>query len=239
MQELVERSFEVNVDDYSVFYIRLPYLNGSPKYFLQIIDLAKKFKVAGKKVVDAAIAQGELGEGKWEDYKVLGKAGLAIPKTDLGFKIEDLRYPLILKWIYGFKGQGTFLIRQLEDMQKIPSTIPRDELMVQEFLEAEYEYKVITVGYKSLPVVLRHKISDTGFGVDYYAHDSVAAQSVAEVVALAEKASALLKRELAKVDIIESKGKYYILEVNRWPGVSGYEELTGYNAIGEFVAYLR
>ena len=49
----------------------------------QIIALAKKFKAAGKKVVDSTIADGKLGQGKWADYQKLEKAGLLIPKTSL------------------------------------------------------------------------------------------------------------------------------------------------------------
>ena len=48
-----------------------------------------------------------------------------------------------------------FLVNNLDDVNKVASQIPVSELMVQEFIPAEYEYKVITVGYKALPVVLK------------------------------------------------------------------------------------
>src|SRR3989344_7242571 len=79
--DLVERKFEIDAKQYNVLYVRMPYLNGSPKYIPNIIKLAKKFKAAGKKVVDSVIAEGELARGKYEDYLKLKKSGLPIPKT--------------------------------------------------------------------------------------------------------------------------------------------------------------
>ena len=57
---------------------------------------------------------------------------------------------------------------------------------------------------------------------------------------IAEKASKVLGRELSKIDILEDyMGKLYILEVNRFPGLKSFEELTGFNVAGEFVKYLE
>ena len=66
----------------------------------------------------------------------------------------------------------------------------------------------------------------------------VGADKIKELTHLAEQSSRVLKRELAKVDILESRGKFYILEVNRFPGLKSFEEFTKYNATKEFLEYL-
>ena len=119
VRALVACGFKIDVNKFDVLYIRDPYLNGSPKYIPQIIKLARQFKRAGKRVVDSVIANGELGQGKCSDYKKLQKAGLPIPQTKQltisarggsasGGNNLQLTYPLVLKWIYGFKAKMFF-----------------------------------------------------------------------------------------------------------------------------------
>jgi glutathione synthase/RimK-type ligase-like ATP-grasp enzyme len=253
---------EISPGDFDVLYIRNPYINVGPKYLPQVVKLAKTFKKAGKKVVDANIANGKLAQGKWVDYQRLKKAGLPIPKTDLRFKIEDVRYPVVAKWIYGMKGKNVFLVNNKSQLKKILPLHSNKEWLAQEFIKADYEYKIIAVGHKVLPVILRFKIQDSGFRVDFekytvipsaseeslkkskkgilHSSDALRVQDDAmeRLVAIAEKAAKALGRELAKVDILESKGKFYILEVNRFPGLEWYEKLTKTNSTKAFLDYL-
>jgi|SRR3989344_965736 len=239
--DLVERKFEIDAKQYNVLYVRMPYLNGSPKYIPNIIKLAKKFKAAGKKVVDSVIAEGELARGKYEDYLKLKKSGLPIPRTNKQLTINNLQltdYPFIAKWIYGFKGRGTFYISSRDDLKNIPSYIPKDELLAQEFIPAEYEYKIITVGYKALPVILRFKIDPKTHRSDFNKYDVIRGKAGQLISRLAGRASKVLGRELAKADILQKGKKFYILEVNRFPGLDSFEELTKYNIAKEFLKYL-
>ena len=241
LEELVAVNFKLDINEYSVLYVRNPYLNGSPEYLPQVVDLAKQFKAAGKKVVDSNITEGKLGAGKWEDYQVLEKAGLLIPQTDLlsHYSLLTNHYPLILKWIFGFKARNVFLVEDENQLTKLLPQHPQSEWLVQEFIKAEYEYKVITVGFKALPVVLRFGINENGFRTDFKKSDVVDAESIPQIIRLAELASKVLGRELSKVDILQKGNQFYILEVNRFPGLDTFEELTKYNVVKEFVKYLN
>lgn len=298
MADLVARDFKIDVAKFDVLYIRDPYLKGNPKYIPQIIKLAKKFKLAGKKVVDSVIANGDLGRGKWVDYQKLMSAGLPIPRTNLlsGYRLNTKSYPLILKWVYGFKAKNVFLINNQAELKAVLPLHPKKELLVQEFVRAEYEYKVITMGHKALPVVLRFKILDSGFRTDFDKYDVLRSpplllrrgsgrgcsnsslnttslppkadknsgtlggisphhldelgmtlsdsrmgqegRTLDALISLAESASRSLGRELAKVDILEAEGKFYILEVNRFPGLQSFENLTNFNVTKDFLAYI-
>jgi glutathione synthase/RimK-type ligase-like ATP-grasp enzyme len=271
IQDLVACNFKVDVKKFSAIYIRDPYLQGSPKYLPEVVKSAKKFKAAGKKVVDLAIASGQIGKGKWSDYRALKKAGLPIPKTEqLTINNLQLTYPLILKWIYGFKARNVFLVKSENELGKILPIRPKKEWLAQEFIKAEYEYKIITVGYKALPVILKFKINENGFRTDFNKaeviyqgvqpgifegsqkypgsrnklesgsrlSDALGRDGAKKLMTLAEKASRVLKRELSKVDILEAGGKFYILEVNRFPGLDSFEKLTGCDVVGKFLEYL-
>jgi len=302
LKTLITRKFRLPLQKGDVLYIRNPYLNQSSKYIPQIVKIAKRFKTAGGRVVDSNIIQGDLGKGKWRDYQKLEKAQLPIPKTKYIPLSDDrlqvvYRYPYILKWVYGMKAKGTFLIASKADLKRIPTSIPKKELIFQEYIEADYEYKVITIGYKALPVILRFKFNKKLGRVDFKNFDVINVskillpkrvegqnfytvgfnpltgagtktviklserasktlgrelafsqflplegggwEGVKKVIEIAQKASKTLGRELAKVDILEKSGKFYILEVNRFPGLKSFEKLTKFNVIEEFVKYLN
>jgi glutathione synthase/RimK-type ligase-like ATP-grasp enzyme len=238
VEELARVDFKIDIQQYSCLYVRNPYVKGSPKYISNIIKLAKQFKQAGKKVVDDVIASGHLGEGKWEDYQALKIRKIPIPKTLKTHGRAFLEFPYIAKWQFGMKAKGTFLIRSQNDFKKIPSIIPKNELMVQEYIEADYEYKVITVGHKALPMVLRFDFNRKSGRVDFYKHHAVNIEQVKGLKNLAEKASKVLGRELAKVDILQKGNKFYVLEVNRFPGFYWMEKFLKLNIAKEFVEYL-
>jgi glutathione synthase/RimK-type ligase-like ATP-grasp enzyme len=239
-EELAKVDFKIDVNQYSVLYVRNPYVKSRADYIKSIINLAQKFDLKGKRVIDANIVKGNLGLGKWHDYQILKAAGISTPKTTL-FKEDPVPgvYPLILKWIYGQKARGTYLINSHDDLKNVLSLHPECEWVWQEYIEADYEYKIVTVGYKSLPVMLRFKLSGSKFKIDYASGEPVFSAQYLDVASLAERASKTLGRELSKVDILDKGGKLYVLEANRFPGLKNFEKLSKYNAFKHFVEYLR
>src|SRR5579864_6019045 len=106
IETLAGNHFEVDAGKYDCLYIRFCY-----PYFDQTVELARKFIAAGKKVVDADIAGGDVGRGKMPVYEKLKAAGLPIPKTDWLMNVKDHHYPFMVKWTYGFGGKDVFLVR--------------------------------------------------------------------------------------------------------------------------------
>jgi len=238
---LAKGSFKIDVKKYKALYIRSPYVKGKAKFLAQIIKLAKNFKIAGKKVVDANIANGQLGQGKWEDYLKLAQANLPIPGTMKmrSRAFSEYGHPFILKWQFGMGSKNVFLIGDDNQFKKTLPLHPKKEWLVQEFVKADCEYRVITVGYKALPVVLKYKLLPSGFGIDYYSGKAIKSSSIPKIIAIAQKSAKLLGRELSKIDILQKGNNIYILEVNRFPGLETFEELTKYNVIKRFLAYLN
>ncbi len=259
VNDLAVRRFSVKLSKYSGLYIRQAY-----PYQTAVTQLALRFAHSRKPIVDANIIRATQDSGKWGVYQTLMQHGVSIPQTVLlssqSVSQDDTRaYPYILKWIYGFGGQHVYLIKTKDDAHRVLQKYPPEQLLVQEFIEAQYEYKVMTVGYNSLPVVLKFKTSGKYFRPDFKnykildCHPERSEGSLheiprqarndsreEEVIALAERAARVLGRELAKVDIIQdAEGELFILEVNRWPGFQNFEKLTGYNVAGEFVGYLQ
>lgn len=233
IQELAAQDFEIDIEKFTSLYVRQAY-----PYIDEVVVLAKRFQEAGKRFIDANIVEG-IGEGKGEIYRRLSEAGISIPRTDKFLNNKRL-FPYILKWVYGFGGKQVHLVNNDEHVQKVLSLLPKEELLAQEFIKAKYEYKVITVGYNSLPVVLRLETNEATFRPDFEKHQTLNVDECAAVIEIAEKSAKLLGRELAKVDILEDfDGNLFVLEVNRWPGLRNFEKYTGYNVAKDFVNYLK
>ncbi|PIR96163.1 MAG: hypothetical protein COT92_02505 [Candidatus Doudnabacteria bacterium CG10_big_fil_rev_8_21_14_0_10_42_18] len=231
--DLAKQNFKVDVKKYQLLFFRQGY-----PYAKQIFDLAKKFIKAGKKVIDAPQILEDVIAGKWYSHQKLGTAGLAVPNTVLLEEAGDIEYPVVVKWIYGLKGEQVFLIKNKQELELLSLKYPKDQLIVQQFIKADYEYKVITVGFRSVPSILKFKIDPSGFRINFENFEVIRKEDTLKICELAENASKALNRELAKVDILQKHEKLYILEVNRWPGLASFESLTKYNVSSEFIRYL-
>jgi glutathione synthase/RimK-type ligase-like ATP-grasp enzyme len=233
VQELAAMQFEVDFSKYKVLYIRQVH-----PYYKEIIQFAQDFKSLGKKVVDGSIAGGWLEVSKKYALDSLKKAMLLTPRTLWLEEALPAEFPFMLKWEYGFGGTDTHYIKDNTDLLAIVGTHEKPEWLWQEYIPAEHEYKVITVGYKSLPKILKFEYSEHSHRPDFGKWKAVDVSSEPNVVHLAETASRILQRELAKTDILQRDGDYYILEVNRSPGLDQYTSLTGINVAKEFIWYL-
>lgn len=234
--DLAQLNYGINPVDFDALYIRQGHIEQKRKMaldqFTDLINLAQRFQEARKIVVDESMAQGDLGRGKQESLLRLAEQGIPVPAPVREF-------PLVAKWNYGSSAKHTFLITSDEEFRKIKLKYPVDQLLLQQFIAADYEYKVITVGYKSLPLVIKLKSNDNKFLPDFSGYEVLSSTDASEVVSLAERSSQILQRELAKVDILEADGQLYVLEVNRWPGFHHFEKTTGYNVAKDFLQYIQ
>ena len=242
--ELRRRNFQVDPADFDALYLRQAYTEFRqvvPESELEeIIGFAKKFKDAGKVVVDDSIASGDLGQGKYEALVRLQQEGAMVPKTVLLKDVpsEKISYPIIAKWNYGFGAKHAYLLKTADDLAKVAKKYSPDQILLQEFIPAGCEYKIITVGYRSLPVIIKVKTARGKFLPDLDNYEILSAAAAPEAVKLAETGAKVLKRELAKADILEANGRLYLLEVNRWPGLQYFEKAAKFNVAAEFLRYL-
>jgi glutathione synthase/RimK-type ligase-like ATP-grasp enzyme len=246
IKQVVKEDFAINPAEYDALYIRQAFTDLTrkmlPHELEDLVGLAARFKKAGKAVVDENICTGDIGRGKYQALLQLAEANIKIPHTRLLSEIDldnkDMVYPLIAKWNFGSRAEHVFLIKDANQFAKISNKYPPEEILIQEYIKAEYEYKVFTVGYKSLPLVLRLPINHNKFLPDLRKPEVLSKEQAWEVVELAEKSSRILGRELAKTDILEAKGHLYILEVNRRPGFRYFEQKTKYNVAKDFINYV-
>jgi glutathione synthase/RimK-type ligase-like ATP-grasp enzyme len=162
-----------------------------------------------------------------------------MPKTEI-FSAANLKnFPYMIKTTYGFGKKDVLPVQSRAELEAAAAKYRPEDLIWQKIINADYEYKVVTVGYQSVPQVLRLPTNKKEFRADMGNAQVFPAESCPQVVQLAELAAKVLGKELAKTDILEAESGLYILEVNRSPGLRSFEFLTGYNTFKDFVLYLK
>lgn len=215
----------------------------------EALTVARLFRDAGKVVVDTSLTDEGYALSKMHDYVLLSRAGVAVPKTyqcadpeRAERYAESLGYPCVLKAVFGSEGRNVFKADSRRQFRKILWRRRAGEFMVQEFLPAEVDYRVITVGYRALPVMVRRKPQPGEFRTNFDFKEEVVSLPTDEypdMKEIAERAARTLRREFSGVDIRYRGDEPTILEANRRPGFKGFEEATGYDVAGAFIEYVR
>jgi RimK family alpha-L-glutamate ligase len=217
-------------------------------YISEALTVARIFNEAGKIVVDKSLTEEGYAMSKMHDYLVLARNGIPVPQTWQVYdpnEVEALAnligYPCILKGIHGSEGRHVHLVKDTNQLRRKMWQYRCGELLLQEYLPAEVDYRVMVIGYKALPLLVSRKPQAGEFRTNFEFNEEVTpipAERFPELTRIAEDAARILKREFAGVDIRYGGDIPLILEVNRRPGFKGFEAATSLDVAGEFIKYV-
>ena len=217
-------------------------------HMAEALTLARLFRDAGKVVVDTSVTDEGYAVSKMYDYLFLAAQGVPVPRSRQFFSPEEaegfaaeLGYPCILKGIHGAEGRRVYKIETPAQLRKRWLLSGAGELIVQEFLPAAEDYRVIVVGYEALPVYVSRRPRDGEFRTNFEFNEVVTSLPLAEAPRLkeiAERAARALRREFSGVDIRFRGDEPLVLEANRRPGFKGFEEATKFDVAGAFIRYV-
>lgn len=135
-------------------------------------------------------------------------------------------YPLIIKDIRGSKGKDSELVTTESDLLKKMANLPKNKrFLLQRFIQNEYDWGIMVVngevvsGEKSYPSQGEFRNNTCNGAEEHFAQITDIPQNIQ---ALAIQASGLLGLSWSRADIIIDKftGLPYLLEVNRYPGIT-------------------
>lgn len=200
--------------------------NASPDEIIQAIKLYHKIKC---KVKIDSLRGLKLCNDKVKQFQLLSKYSILMPKTWVIKKIGDFnkiknqRYPLILKSQFGFGGDTVYKAdNKKQALEIINKILTNDNVVIaQEFIKLEQpkDFRVYIIGNKSPRGVVR--IAKKG---DFRANLKQGAKKIffkptKKLVNLAQKICKIMNMDIATVDFIKCKNKYYFLEINDSPGM--------------------
>ncbi len=215
----------------------------------EALTVVALFHQAGKLVIDESLTDEGVTLSKMHDYLALAQAGVAVPRTwqmaDLA-AVETLAgalgYPFVLKGVHGSYGAHVYRIDSVDQLRAVWARYQPGDLMAQEYLPADGDFRVICIGYRALPALVE-RVPKPG---DFRTNSRQGGQAVARALSaypdlapLAERAARALRREFAAVDLRYRGAEPVVLEVNRRPIFENFERVTGLDVAGAFLDYVR
>ena len=178
---------------------------------------------------------------KYRTYLKLTDSGLPCPRSAIIHSEEMIEpavkriggnFPVVIKLLSGSKGVGVFvsdshksLVSTLQVMWKLD---PHAELLLQEYIESDFDIRVHVLGDQVVAAMKRFVIKDD-FRSNYsLGSDIEAVELEKEQKDICIRAAKAVGAMWAGVDMIISKAdkKPYFLEVNSSPGTFGIEKAT-------------
>jgi len=164
----------------------------------------------------------------------LALAGIPIPETfivraeayvsNADYIHENIAFPVICK-TNGRKGSEVHLIQSVNELKTYIAALPdKTRFLIQEYIENTFDVRVIVAFGEALGAIKRTSensfLNNLSQGGSALAHDLTEEERT-----LAIKATAVTHLDIGGVDIIHKDGVPIILEVNRSPGVLGFESV--------------
>lgn len=139
--------------------------------------------------------------------------------------IDKLGLPLVAKQLSSQRGRGVFLIKEIDDFKILNKDFPEGEFLFQKFYPNESEYRLLVLSEmigsfeKKLEISAKEFRHNVGLGSK---EEFIDISKISEKMKqIAVKAAKVLDIQIAGVDIlVDNKGKMWILEVNRGPGLT-------------------
>jgi len=222
------------------------YIRGIFPNVSEALLLAELAHTNGIRVMDLTLATENYIQSKTYQTWRLGQAGISMPHgfqtadwEDMRERMSDMKWPLVLKGVHGSQGLHVHRCATEADAKELFDTHEHGFFIVQPMLDIKEEYRVLTLGGRSLGAIrkeaaagdFRRNISQGG--------TAEAADLPEKLTMLCERAARELKFEFAGVDLaITADDQPMILEVNRSPGFSGFEEATGVNVAAEVIEHI-
>lgn len=232
---------EINLDDTLIMPRGLgtPGLTNS-RYWT---DTIKKLELEGYQMIPSTKCW-DICTSKYLTDILCKEAGLRTPKTvpisysedtDRAVKELNTKFPIILKASTGTQtGVGVVIIESLRSLNAAVEMLSLHSkylpLIIQEFIEIDYDVRVVVLDGRVLGTMKREVITDGDF------RSNISLGAEASDIQLTEieerdvlKAAEIVDGRLVGVDFIPAKNREkeqpYILEVNSMPGFGGIEKL--------------
>jgi len=140
---------------------------------------------------------------KYKQRNFLKNVGLPVPKFSLGGSQSELAtvygFPLVLKARrHGYDGQGTFIIKDVKELELLAKTVPINELLVEEFIPFERELGIIAARSVSGEIAV-YPVTET-YQQHQVCHWTITPATVADEVA--NQVKAIARNILDKLKVI-------------------------------------
>lgn len=188
----------------------------------------------------------EIAINKHRTLALLAKNGIKVPYTvvteNVNETVKKLNYSkgIVVKPLFGSKGLGSFLLkdrdyawRVLADLRYLRHVLYLQQLLkhggkdIRAFVIGD---KVVAAMYRELPGSWKTNIARGARPKPLKVTD--------EIADIAVKSAKIIGCDIAGVDIVESKGEKYVIEINSQPGWKGIQKVTKVDIAKKIIEYV-
>ncbi|MEM8830269.1 MAG: 5-(carboxyamino)imidazole ribonucleotide synthase [Cyanobacteria bacterium P01_G01_bin.19] len=185
--------------------------------FVNLKALQKVGKYGGSAHFSPSLATLSPLLDKYDQRSYLKSIGVPVPEFSLyptkEYLVSNYGFPVVLKARrHGYDGQGTFILKSIEDLESLEKTVPVAELLVEEFIPFARELGVIAAR-NALGDVAIYSVTET-YQQNQVCHWTITPADVAEEVA--DKAKAIARTILEKLNVVGVFGiEFFLTKDNR------------------------
>ncbi|MBL7206038.1 MAG: RimK family alpha-L-glutamate ligase [Candidatus Aenigmarchaeota archaeon] len=190
-----------------------------------------------------------IAHNKFLSLEEFAKKGVPVPKTLLISSknvakniLKKQKYPIVIKLLSSFGGQGVVVTKNKETAQNIIETMKtmKQEILIEEFIENPGEdIRGIVAGddiIASFKRVAKPGESRANVKVGGKAVPFKLTEQMEDIVFRCAEA---LKSKVCAVDLIDGKKGLYVIEANLNPGIEGMEKATNLNVAGRIIEFCK
>ncbi len=154
---------------------------------------------------------------KYEQRNYLQSIGVPVPKFGLAYSksnpVDDYGFPVVLKARrHGYDGQGTFIIKDHQHLEKLAKSVPIDELLIEEFIPFERELGIIAARNLSGDIAV-YPVTETSQR-NQVCHWTITPANIS--VQVAEEVKAIARKILDKLEVVGVFGiEFFLTKDNR------------------------
>ncbi len=238
------KKYGVNLPDFDLIFLRCnEFLTEKHGFAKNVIELVES---EGIRVINSTKAV-KLSKNKFLAYYYLKKNGIKIPKTFVSndpvrayFKMSEYREKLVIKPVKGKGGVGIVITDDLSTAGDVMSLYGLTEKVpiAQEFIENKRDMRIIVLGGEVLGGIYRIAKEGMRKNCISMGGEAKAFKVEGELAEIAVKSAETLGCEIGGVDVIESSGEFFVLEVNSSPSFKGFQKATKIDAYDKIADYL-
>jgi len=190
-----------------------------------------------------------IAHNKFLTLQEMVKNNISVPETwltgsrDSAFEIiEKEKMPLMIKILAGFGGEGVMVMESKDAAKSVldAMTTLKQEVLIEKYLPNQGEdIRIMIAGQEVIAGFKRIAKNEEKRANIHLGGRAVSFRPTPEMKEIALKAADAVNSKICAIDIIESKGKIYVVEVNINPGLGGIEEASGINVAKHIVDFVK
>jgi glutathione synthase/RimK-type ligase-like ATP-grasp enzyme len=174
-----------------------------------------------------------------ESIKTIHLSDNKYEKVLVAIKASSIEFPVVAKKSIGGMGLAVWKLKNREGLRKFVVDKRSENLIFQPFIKNDGDYRILVCGSKGLGI-MRRTAQEKEWRNNFFLGGKIERHEDKKMLKFAENVCLKLGLEYAGVDVIKSRGKFLVVEVNIFACFEGFEEVyPEINVAGKIIELIK